>query len=81
MTIDKQKMIKMWRTPLCYYMKKKLRNDNFVILSSNCIGGCLLHDLGLEFTTPTINLTITNFVEFCEQHTFFKREVKTYLYV
>ena len=55
-----------WRAPLCYTMRRRLENKDFVILSSNCVGGTLLHDLGLRFDTPTINLTIPRFVAFCE---------------
>ena len=57
---------KVWRAPLCRTMRKRLKNKNFVILSSNCVGGTLLHDLGLRFDTPTVNLTIPQFAYFCE---------------
>ena len=33
-----------------------LKNRNFTVISNNCIAGCLLHDFGMEFCTPTINL-------------------------
>ncbi len=38
------------------------------IISCNCIGGILYHDLGLSFTSPTINLWMTtpDFITFCE---------------
>lgn len=41
-----------------YIMRKrrKLKNSNPTIISSNCNGGIILHDLGLQFNTPTINL-------------------------
>lgn len=57
----------LWRFPLKRRMRKQLRNRNFVLISSNCIGGCLLHDLGEPFNTPTINVAIPNFVSFCER--------------
>lgn len=44
-----------------YFNKKKrkrLKNKNFTIISSNCTGGQIYHDLRLEFLTPTINLYI-----------------------
>ena len=46
-----------WRA---YLWKKRLRlkRPGFSILSTNCIGGVMYHDLGLEFLTPTVNLTI-----------------------
>lgn len=33
-----------------------LRNKDMTILSSNCNGGFILHDLGCPFNSPTINL-------------------------
>lgn len=39
--------------------RKKLiydKNNPISIISSNCVGGVILHDLGLRFNTPTINL-------------------------
>ncbi|CDM69222.1 hypothetical protein CM240_2064 [Clostridium bornimense] len=36
--------------------KEKLINKDFTILSSNCNGGFIMHDLGVRFNTPTINL-------------------------
>lgn len=37
-------------------MRKKLKNDNFSIICSNCIGGVIYHRLGKQFLSPTINL-------------------------
>lgn len=38
------------------------------IISNNCVGGAVLHELGMEFKTPTINLQILpeEFGKFCE---------------
>ncbi|MFR3559785.1 MAG: DUF1919 domain-containing protein [Paraclostridium sordellii] len=36
--------------------RKKLKNKNFTIISQNCIGGTIYHDLGHKFMSPTINL-------------------------
>lgn len=36
--------------------KQKLVNDNFSIISSNCVAGVIYHDLGKKFLSPTINL-------------------------
>ena len=64
--------IKRWlqANPLTELRRKKLRrrleNRNFTLLTPNCLGGILLHDLGLQFLTPTVNLmmTQTDFVQF-----------------
>lgn len=39
--------------------RRRLKNRDFTILSTNCIGTFMYHDLGLEFLSPTINLTIS----------------------
>lgn len=46
--------------------RSRLKNENFTILSSNCTGGVLSHDLGLQFLSPTINMFICpkDFVKF-----------------
>lgn len=36
--------------------RKRLKNKDFSIFSINCTGGCMSHDLGLEFRSPFVNL-------------------------
>ncbi len=38
--------------------RKRLKNTTFSLIASNCNGGVILHDLGLRFNTPFINLSI-----------------------
>lgn len=35
--------------------RKKLKNDNFSIICSNCVGGFIYHNLGKQFLSPTLN--------------------------
>lgn len=46
--------------------RSSLKNKDFSIISSNCNGACILHDLGLKFLTPTVNLWFEpkDFIEF-----------------
>lgn len=37
-------------------LRRKLKNDQFSILCSNCIGGIIYHRLGKQFLSPTINM-------------------------
>ena len=37
-------------------LRSKLRNRDFSLLSPNCYAGIIYHRLGLEYTSPTINL-------------------------
>lgn len=50
-----------------YHFRRRLRNDDFTILCSNCVGGLLYHRLGKRFLTPTLNMWFKqpDFVEFC----------------
>lgn len=35
--------------------RKRLKNSNFTIISSDCTGGQLCHDFHMRFNTPTVN--------------------------
>lgn len=47
-------------------IRKKLRSKEITLLTPNCLGGILYHDLGLRFLSPTVNLmmTQTDFLDF-----------------
>lgn len=49
--------------------RKRLKNDRFSILASNCNGTMITHDLGQQFRSPLVNLWITSeeFVRFLEK--------------
>lgn len=40
--------------------RRRLKNRQFSLLTGNCIGGYLYHQLGLPFTSPSINMMILN---------------------
>ena len=46
--------------------RKSLQNREFTLITSNCIGGIIYHELGMKFYSPTINLRIDSdqFAEF-----------------
>lgn len=44
------------RRKLDFANRTKLNNRDFSIICSNCIGGVIYHELGLQFMSPTINL-------------------------
>lgn len=52
---------------ICASNQKKLENDNFTILCSNCIGGTIYHRFGKRFLSPTINMCFSqpDFAQFC----------------
>ena len=45
-----------WRNK---YEQGWLKNKDFTILSQNCIGSIMYHDLGQQFLSPTINMLFT----------------------
>ena len=48
--------------------RSRFQNPDVSILSMNCIGGVLAHDLGIRFNSPTVNLYMRaeDFIRFCE---------------
>ena len=47
--------------------KRRLKNKNFSVIAKDCAGTLILHELGIRFETPTINLWFNagDFVKFC----------------
>ena len=54
-------------------MRSRLQNKDVTIISSNCNGGVISHDLGLQFCSPTVNLFMkaNDFIQFCEHLTYY----------
>ena len=50
-----------------YFFKKRNKNKDFTLISRDCIGRVVYHQLGLRFLSPTINLFLTpsDFNQFC----------------
>ena len=61
-----RKLGRIWLSNKQKSWRKRLKNKDFSIICSTCIGGVIYHDLGLEFKSPTINMFINNldFVKF-----------------
>ena len=51
-----------------FLYRKQLRNTSFSLISNNCIGGIISHDLDLQFRSPTVNLFFQDedFILFCQ---------------
>lgn len=66
LTIEELKQAKINRERINQEFKKTIKNCNTSIISCNCIGGIIYHDLGLKFLSPTINLffTVEDFYKF-----------------
>ena len=48
--------------------RQRLNNRNFTIISSDCTGGMVYKELGMEFKSPTINMFFNakDFITFCK---------------
>ena len=59
--------------------RRKLKNKDVSILCNNCTGGFILHDLGLRFNTPTINLFFhgLDFFDFVEHLDYYIKQPLT----
>lgn len=58
--------------------RKRLKNKNFSLLCSNCMGGLMYHELGIKFLSPTINIRINSpdFIKFvCNIHEYLDQEL------
>ena len=53
-------VVKALRNLRCKLLRKRLVNKSPTIISVNCIGGVIYHNLGLRFNSPTINLYFSN---------------------
>ena len=60
---------KIFRQSVVNVMKAENRISHCSIISSNCIGSLLSHDLGMRFETPTVNLffSANDFITFVEK--------------
>lgn len=60
--------------------REKLDNKEFTIISSNCVGGIITHDLGKRFDSPTVNLFFypADFLQFVKnlQHYILESELR-----
>ena len=52
----KNKLLRMKRAIKIWRMRSGVKPSDVTIISQNCIGGVIYHDLGMQFFSPTINL-------------------------
>lgn len=53
-------IVKYIRRILRYFYRKTLRKRDITLITNNCIGGIIYHDMHLQFLSPTINLYFDN---------------------
>lgn len=61
--------------------RSRLKNRNFSVLSQNCVGCVMLHDLGQPFNSPTVNLYMSSpdYIVFLEKPTDFIGQKLTFV--
>ncbi len=54
-------------------LRRRLKNKDFTIVSNNCIGGVIYHNLGQQFLSPTINLFVSSgdYVDFVKNFKYY----------
>ena len=55
-------------------LRKRNRNHDFSLITNDCVGGVISHDLGEQFRSPTVNLWIPQ-----DQFLAFAKELRYYL--
>lgn len=77
-----KKINKIYRRILRMHMDKeyqrKIKNKDCSIISMNCVGGVVSHELGLRFNSPTVNLWFTpkEFIKFLSQLEYYLYDCK-----
>ena len=62
-----KKLYDLRRRPYLHWLRRRVTNRRFLLLSSTCNGGLLLHDLGMPFNTPTVNMVFHSFEKVCAE--------------
>lgn len=67
--MDHNKIRELLRRPIDLKNRNGLKNRDFTVLSHNCNGGVVLHDLGQQFRSPTVNLFMKadDYIKFLER--------------
>lgn len=75
----KEKIWKYRRKKLEKKWQKRIKNKDFTLITQNCIGGVIYSDLGMKFTSPTINMFIEdeNFVKLVENLEYYMKITPT----
>ena len=56
--------------------RSRLNKTDISLVSSNCNGACILHELGLEFNSPFVNLWLkpSDFIKMCRNFNEYMQE-------
>ncbi|OOF63505.1 DUF1919 domain-containing protein [Rodentibacter pneumotropicus] len=59
-----------------HQLKSRLKNHGMTVISANCVGAFVLHDLGEPFNSPFVNLYLSpkNFIRYLQNIDFYQRQ-------
>ncbi len=64
-----------FRNARMFFIRKRLQNRDITLLSNNCNGAMMLHDLGLPFNSPFVNLWLipSDFIKYVSNIDYYKK--------
>lgn len=59
-----------------HQLKSRLKNHGMTVISANCVGAFVLHDLGEPFNSPFVNLYLSpkNFIRYLQNIDFYQQQ-------
>jgi len=72
----KRKINHLFRKGINYALRKRLTNHQMSIISSNCNGALILHDLDEQFRSPFVNLYLdpADFIKYLQNPAFYQQQ-------
>ncbi|AUI67158.1 MULTISPECIES: DUF1919 domain-containing protein [Glaesserella] len=79
-SIIKRKINQLRRSSINQRNKQRLTNHQFSVISSNCNGAFMLHDLGERFNSPFVNLYLTpkDFIRYLKRIEYYQKQEITF---
>ena len=67
---------KLQRLAINKQLKQRLTNHNMSVISANCVGAFILHDLNEPFNSPFVNLYLTprDFIRYLQSMPHYQRQ-------
>lgn len=64
------------RKSINYQLRSRLKNHGMTVMSANCVGAFILHDLGEPFNSPFVNLYLSpkNFIRYLQDIDFYQQQ-------
>ncbi len=65
-----------------HQLKSRLKNHGMTVISANCVGAFVLHDLGEPFNSPFVNLYLSpkNFIRYLQNIDFYQRQSLEFIF-